>query len=207
VATVTLALISVPEERDPRGGNLDQGGQALASTALASLSLVFIEGPGFGWRSPVILSCAVAFLVSIALFPLVEHRSPRPLVPLDVFRNRAFSASVPDAGLMTFGMYGLLFVLPLYFQSIRHNTATGVGVALLPLSVLFFRASRAGRMWPGTDRSRAAGTGVPATSDALCCDCRAAGWDRNRSWPIPARSPPWPRRTWLPNVPAWHQAW
>lgn len=141
VVMVALAMWCVPETRDPRGRHLDLTGQVLAIVGLASLSLVFIDGPSVGWRSPIIVACAVAFLVSAALFPLVERRSPRPLVPLDVFKSRPFSCAVLNAGLMTFGMYGLLFVLPLYFQSVRHSTATGAGIALLPLSVLFFLVS------------------------------------------------------------------
>jgi DHA2 family methylenomycin A resistance protein-like MFS transporter len=48
---------------------------------------------------------------------------------------------------MTFGMYGLLFVLPLYFQAIRRDSAVMAGVALLPMSMTFFLVSPvAGRM-------------------------------------------------------------
>jgi hypothetical protein len=55
-----------------------------------------------------------------------------------VFSYPAFSASLANATLMTFGMYGLLFVLPLFLQEVRGEPAVRAGMALLPLSITFF---------------------------------------------------------------------
>jgi len=70
-----------------------------------------------------------------------EHRSSDPLLPLSIFRSAAFSAAVAGATLMTFGMYGLLFLLPLYLQAIRGDSALRAGIELLPMSVTFFLVS------------------------------------------------------------------
>jgi DHA2 family methylenomycin A resistance protein-like MFS transporter len=147
VAAIGLAVWRVPETRDPGERHLDLAGQALAVVALATLALVFIEGPKLGWQSPPIVGGAIACSIAVGAFLLIEARSVRPLVPLGVFRSRPFSASILCALLMTFGIYGLLFVLPLYFQVVRHASATAAGIALLPLSVMFFLVSPlAGRL-------------------------------------------------------------
>ena len=140
-ATLVLALIGVPKSSDPRGRGLDLPGQVLAVMCLGALCLGVIEGPAWGWHSPVVLVCLTAAVAAGAGFLRREHRAPSPLVPLEVFRNRPFSAAVADAGLMTFGMYGLLFVLPLYFQAVRNETAARAGIELLPMSVSFFLVS------------------------------------------------------------------
>jgi MFS transporter, DHA2 family, methylenomycin A resistance protein len=147
-ATVALAIGYVSESADPQGWHLDLPGQLLAVVTLATLSFGFIEGPGLGWQSPAVLGCLAGGIIGLAAFLTVEHRSSHPLLPLSIFRNRAFSAAVADASLMTFGVYGLLFLLPLYFQMIRRDSAVIAGVALLPMSVTFFLVSTtlAGRL-------------------------------------------------------------
>src|SRR6185312_16776084 len=65
------------------------------------------------------------------------RRSAGALVPLALFRRRAFSAALAVAGLMTFGMYGFLFLLPVYLQAARGHSAFLAGLELLPASLTF----------------------------------------------------------------------
>jgi DHA2 family methylenomycin A resistance protein-like MFS transporter len=64
------------------------------------------------------------------------------MVPVGLFRNRVFSAALSIAGLMTFGMYALLFLMPLYFQTIRGASALMAGLQMLPMSVSFVVVSQ-----------------------------------------------------------------
>jgi MFS transporter, DHA2 family, methylenomycin A resistance protein len=63
-------------------------------------------------------------------------------VPLAMFRNRVFSASLGIAAAMTFGMYAMLFLTPLYLQAARGDGALLAGVELLPMSVTFVIVSQ-----------------------------------------------------------------
>ena len=64
------------------------------------------------------------------------------MVPLDIFRNASFNASLAVASLMTFGMYSMLFLMPLYFQSITGASAFVAGLELLPVSITFVLVSQ-----------------------------------------------------------------
>ncbi|MFL6803181.1 MAG: MFS transporter [Xanthobacteraceae bacterium] len=139
---LVLAIKAVPESKDPEGRRLDPIGQALAIAALAALSFVMIEGPHWGWTSPVIVALAVVCAVTFALFLRIEAGRKGALVPLDVFGNAAFSAALAIAGLMTFGMYAMLFVVPLYLQSTGGLSAFATGLVLLPMSVVFMIVSQ-----------------------------------------------------------------
>lgn len=143
VAALAMAMapVWVPESADPKGRTLDLLGQILAVLALFTLCLAFIEGPRWGWQSGRLLLCVAICAASAIAFLRVERRSRSPLLPLALFRNRAFSAAIGDAALMTFGMYGMLFVLPLFLQVLRGATATLAGLELLPMSVTFFLVS------------------------------------------------------------------
>jgi MFS transporter, DHA2 family, methylenomycin A resistance protein len=143
VAAITgaLGIIRVPESSDPHGRGLDTAGQVLAIVTLAALCVGFIEGPKWGFATWRVVICFALFLIGLSAFLVVELRSPSPLVPLPIFRGRAFSASLADASLMTFGMYGLLFVLPLFLQTVKGEAATRAGIELLPMSATFFIVS------------------------------------------------------------------
>jgi MFS transporter, DHA2 family, methylenomycin A resistance protein len=137
VLAMLLAIRSVPESHDAEGRRLDLAGQALVIIALAALAFVTIEGPHWGFASAPILGLSAIFAVSSALFLYWEKGQAGALVPLDVFRNAAFSAALAVAGMMTFGMYAMLFLTPLYLQTLGGFSAFTVGLQLLPLSVTF----------------------------------------------------------------------
>jgi MFS transporter, DHA2 family, methylenomycin A resistance protein len=54
----------------------------------------------------------------VACFVVVEFRSPQPMMPVTIFRSSAFTAAVLAAAAMTFGMYAMLFLMPLYLQTV-----------------------------------------------------------------------------------------
>jgi MFS transporter, DHA2 family, methylenomycin A resistance protein len=136
-----LAIASISESRDPTDRRLDLPGQTLAIVALGALALAAIEGPRWGvasWRS--IASIAIA--VASTLFFLRRQSGEGAIVPLPLLKNRVFSACLVIAGCMTFGMYAMLFLVPLYLQSGLGNNALESGLALLPMSVTFVIVSQ-----------------------------------------------------------------
>ncbi len=142
VATLALTMAAVPESKDPKGRKLDMPGQGLAIVALGALSLGVIEGPRWGWASiGSIMSFAIS-IVGAALFLRRQAGSDGALVPLPMFGNRVFSASLGVAMAMTFGMYAMLFLTPLYLQSVRGDGALLAGIELLPMSVTFVVVSQ-----------------------------------------------------------------
>ena len=142
ICIVALALTAVPESKDPKGRTLDLPGQVLAIAALGALSLGVIQGPHWGWASPYsILSFAIA-IAATALFFRLQARSDSGLVPLSIFKSGVFSASLGIAAAMTFGMYAMLFLTPLYLQTVRGGSALVAGFELLPMSVAFVIVSQ-----------------------------------------------------------------
>ena len=136
-----MALKAVPESAQPEGRRLDLPGQALAILALGGLAFAVIEGAHRGWNAvPTMVSIGIC-VVSAVLFVRIESRTEGALVPLELFRRPAFSAAMVVAALMTFGMYAMLFLVPLYLQAVRGATAFVAGLELLPLSLTFVLVS------------------------------------------------------------------
>jgi DHA2 family methylenomycin A resistance protein-like MFS transporter len=139
---LALGTLRVPESRHPEGRHLDPIAQVLAIVAVGALSFVTIEGQHWGWTSPVILAMAAVAAVAAIAFVRFETGRPGAMVPLDIFRNSAFNAALAVAGLMTFGMYAMLFLTPLYLQSVLGASAFIAAVELLPMSIAFVAVSQ-----------------------------------------------------------------
>jgi MFS transporter, DHA2 family, methylenomycin A resistance protein len=142
ILALALTATAVPESKNPKGRSLDLPGQTLAIAALGTLSLAVIEGPRWGWESIGSVTAFAASAIGAVLFVLRQRGSNGALVPLVMFRNRVFSASLGIAAAMTFGMYAMLFLMPLYLQAARGDSALRAGIALLPMSVTFVIVSQ-----------------------------------------------------------------
>ena len=140
-AALLLTMHAIEESTEPEGRRLDLPGQILAIVALGGFAFAAIEGSHWGWTTPLFAMLTVAGLAAIA-FVWVEARTPDPLLPLSFLGQVVFSAALAVASLMTFGMYALLFIMPLYFQTMRGATPFIAGLELLPMSVSFVIVSQ-----------------------------------------------------------------
>lgn len=135
LAAVALAPPTLPESADPHGRSFDTSGQTLGAVGLGALAFAAIEAHT-SVRS-ALLACVVA-VACIALFVRTERAVGKAaLVPLELFSSKPFSAASVATAAMTFGMYGVIFLLPLTWQSVRGLGATAAGVALIPMALTF----------------------------------------------------------------------
>jgi EmrB/QacA subfamily drug resistance transporter len=143
LAVLVLTFRHVPESRGGNGGDgrLDWGGAALASLGLGALVYGLIEAPARGWRDAGVMASLVLAPLGLAAFVLLERRHPAPLLPLQLFRVRAFSA----ANLLTLLLYAalgaLMFFLPLVLIWVHGYSATQAGAALMPFILIIFALS------------------------------------------------------------------
>jgi len=87
------------------------------------------------WSDPAVWGSIAAGVVFLAVFVMVEARTAEPIIPLHLFRNRTFSASMVSIFLATFGFGAAIIFLPLYFQIVEGSSATASGYKLLPFLV------------------------------------------------------------------------
>ena len=125
----------------------DYAGQVLAIAALASLTGTLISvherGIGDAWIQAGI---AVALLAGVG-FVLAERATAAPMLQLALFRSAPFSGAVLFGVLVNFAYYGVIFVLSIYLQSVRHMSALQAGLTFLPLTGTFiFSNIASGRM-------------------------------------------------------------
>ncbi|MHB1512304.1 MFS transporter [Acidiferrobacter sp.] len=134
IATLLLAPRALPESSDPKDRHFDAGGQIFGALALAGLVAAAIA-----WRqTPVAAALIVGAGLALALFLRIErHRGAAALVPLDLMRARLFRGALTATAGMTFGMYGAIFLMPLFWITEGALTPMGAGLALMPMALVF----------------------------------------------------------------------
>jgi EmrB/QacA subfamily drug resistance transporter len=149
---MVVTLRHVPETSDPTShGRFDVAGAVLAALALAGITYALIEAPAHGAARAVL--AAAAGVLAFAGFVLLERHRGRsggkvpPMLPLDVFASRQFTA----VNVVTFVIYaalsGTIFLLVLQLQVVSGYSPLAAGVSLLPLTLLMLLLSpRAGTL-------------------------------------------------------------
>ncbi|MGH7049537.1 MAG: MFS transporter [Acetobacteraceae bacterium] len=161
LAALVLAAAIVPESAAPESRRFDASGQALGAIVLGGLALAALDGSG---SVAVRLAMLAASLISLPLFLHAERRAGHAaLIPLELFRNRGFCGALSATAAMTFGVYGMIFLLPLLWQAGHRLSAAGAGLALIPASLVFFLVST----WSGRLAERVGRRALAAGGTAL----------------------------------------
>ncbi len=126
------AIPLIPESRNWAARRPDLAGAALSMVGLGLVLWSLIEAPVQGWTSPRVLAAGAGGLAVLTLFTVWESRTAHPMLNLAFFRDRAFSGAVCSMGMVTFGLFGALFLLTQYLQFGLGYSALAAGVRVLP---------------------------------------------------------------------------
>ncbi|HET6643384.1 MAG TPA: DHA2 family efflux MFS transporter permease subunit [Gaiellaceae bacterium] len=135
VVLVPLAMGFLRETHGP-ANRLDLPGLALASAGLFGLVWGLVNGNGDGWTSPQIVSALLIGAILTAAFVVWELRAPAPMLPMRFFRDRAFAAANGASLFMYFGMFGSIFLLTQFLQTVQGHSPLGAGLRVLPWTAM-----------------------------------------------------------------------
>jgi EmrB/QacA subfamily drug resistance transporter len=135
IALIPLALTRLQESYGP-AKRLDLRGLVLASAGLFGIVWGLVRGNALGWGSAQIVGSIVVGLALVALFAAWELRSPAPMLPMRFFKNRTFSLANGASLFMSFGMFGSIFLLAQFFQTVQGYSPLGSGLRILPWTAM-----------------------------------------------------------------------
>ncbi|MDR3710293.1 MAG: DHA2 family efflux MFS transporter permease subunit [Capsulimonadaceae bacterium] len=118
-----------------RAATIDVAGILLLASGMGSLQYVLEEGERYGWFEDVWISrLTVIAVVSLVAFVIWElsRRNTHPVLDLRVLKDRGLAAAVIIAGALGFGLYGGVFIYPLFAQTVLGFTPTATGILLIP---------------------------------------------------------------------------
>ena len=126
-----LAFFRLGESYGP-AGRLDLPGLGLVSAGLLAIVWGLVNGNDVGWTSTqTVVTLGIGALL-IGAFVAWEARTDAPMIPLRLFRSRAFTAANVVSMLMTFGMFGSIFLLAQFFQVVQGYSPLEAGLRTLP---------------------------------------------------------------------------
>ena len=167
ILLVPLALRRLEESHGP-GGRLDLPGLGLVSAGLFGIVWGLVRGNGQGWSSPEIVASLGLGALLVAAFVAWELRTEHPMLPIRFFRNASFALANAASLFMFFGMFGSIFLLSQFFQTVQGYSPFGSGLRILPWTLApMFIAPLAGALSDRIQPKLLIGIGLAMQSAAL----------------------------------------
>lgn len=140
VPVVLLALGAivwvVPESRDPSPQRVDALGVVLSIVGLTLVVYAVVRGgETTRWGSPAVLGALLGGVAVLALFTVLQRRTPAPMLDVRLFRNPSFSAACGAVTLALFALFGTLFFLTFYLQYARGLSPLQAGLTFLAVAL------------------------------------------------------------------------
>ncbi|MBI5089654.1 MAG: MFS transporter [Actinobacteria bacterium] len=133
VAALVVTSIVLPESAR-REASIDYAGTlVLAAGATCIILFTTLGGQQLAWDSPGLLAMIVGAVVLFGLFVVIERRASEPVLPISLFRLRAFNVAVSVSFIVGVALYGAISFLPLFLQVVGGSSATDSGLLILPL--------------------------------------------------------------------------
>ncbi|MDX6561355.1 MAG: hypothetical protein QOD65_1169 [Gaiellales bacterium] len=162
-----LALLRLDETKGPFG-RVDLPGLGLVSAGLFGIVWGLVRGNSVGWASTEIVAALVGGALLVAAFVAWELRAAHPMLPMRFFRNRTFALANVASMLMSFGMFGSIFLLAQFFQTVQGYSPLGSGLRILPWTAMpMIVAPIAGALSDRISPSKIIGTGLALQAAGL----------------------------------------
>jgi EmrB/QacA subfamily drug resistance transporter len=164
---IPLAVTRLQETHGPEG-RLDLPGLGLASAGLFGIVWGLVRGNVQGWSSAEIVAAIAVGLAFVAAFVAWELRTEHPMLPMRFFRNSTFALANLASLFMYFGMFGSIFLLAQFFQTVQGYSPFGSGLRILPWTLApMFIAPIAGALSDRIPAKNIIGVGLSLQAAAL----------------------------------------
>jgi EmrB/QacA subfamily drug resistance transporter len=169
VVLIPFAWRRLNESHGPHS-KLDLQGLALGSAALFAIVWGVVRGNGQGWSSVEVLAALGIGAALLATFVRWEMDTTTPMLPMRFFRSRTFAAANAASLFMFFGMFGSIFLLSQFLQTVQGYSPLDAGLRTLPWTAMpMFVAPLAGAL---SDRIG----GRPLIATGLALQAGALAW-------------------------------
>ncbi len=154
VLALAASFVWLRESNDPEARRLDWSGQATLTAGLFLLVLALLRANQDGWGTTSIVVELAGGGALLLAFVLVERRVREPMLPLGLFRDRAFTGAQVAAFSISGSFFALFLYTTLYLQEVLHLSPFDTGLVYLPGTIVMFIVSAAsaqltGRTSPG----------------------------------------------------------
>lgn len=137
-----LLIVYFQEKVERKKLSLDYLGTVALTGGIVALLFALLQGgTNWAWNSLQSIALFTLAIVLIVLFFFQERRTPEPILPLTLFKNRIIAISSIGGVVLGVVMFGITTYVPLFVQGVKGGTATSAGVTLGPLLIAWPIAS------------------------------------------------------------------
>ncbi len=130
-----LVIMNLNANRDREAKNFDMMGFAFLSLFLICSLLALSNGESDGWGSPVIVTEIILSVIGLVMFIAVEMAVEHPLLDLKLFAYRNYTVSILLTIFRSVGLFGGVFLLPIFLQNLTGYTTIQTGLWMMPGAV------------------------------------------------------------------------
>lgn len=170
LAALLFGLIFLHEHREMQPGRFDLLGFLLAGSGFPLLMYALSQGPARGWATPAVLGSAIAGVLLLVAFVVVELRAPEPMVQIRLFGNRLFRTAASVSVVASAAFLGVLFLVPLFLQQARGASAFASGLTTFPEAIGVLLSSQiVSRLYPYVGPRRLGAVGLFVVAVMMAC--------------------------------------
>lgn len=136
VIGLTGGAFYIADSKDPAAPSPDIPGVILSITGLFALVYGIIEAGQKSWTETNVLIAFAIAGVLLGLFAIWESRAPNAMLPMYFFKNMSFTGANTALAMVTFSLFGSMFFISQYFQSVLGYTALESGLRMLPMALI-----------------------------------------------------------------------
>ncbi|MHC1721976.1 MAG: DHA2 family efflux MFS transporter permease subunit [Aminipila sp.] len=134
--TLLLCPFNLKETTINKEIKFDMLGTLFIAIACFSLLLALSKGTEWGWESQSIISLLLIFLFTLVAFVVWEKSITNPLIDIRVFKNKVVISSIISMSLLTIGMLGVIFIIPLYAENLLGYSPLKTGIIMMPMALV-----------------------------------------------------------------------
>ena len=135
--TIPVVFRRVAESYGPRSAP-DTAGLALVTGAALGLVWALVRGNSAGWGSVEVVGALAVGVVLAVAFVLWERRATEPMLPMGLFASRPFSSGNAAIFFLSTALYGAVFFMAQFLQTVQHHGPLDAGIRLLPWTGTLF---------------------------------------------------------------------
>ena len=135
ILAITAVKVIPADRAKPRWRGLDLRGAMLATTSLGAIVYAITQGASAGWTSTQTLGFALAGLVGLAAFGVVETRTEKPLLKVGRLADRAVGGGLFLMLAAAGSIFGLFYLCSVYLQNVLGTSPLLTGLAFIPLAL------------------------------------------------------------------------
>lgn len=136
MVTLLLCPFYLKETTINKDIKFDMLGTIFIAVTCFSLLLALSKGTEWGWTSQSIISLLLIFLFTLVAFVVWEGSINNPLIDIRVFKNKVVISSLISMSLLTIGMLGVIFIIPIYAENLLGYSPLKTGIIMMPMALV-----------------------------------------------------------------------